>query len=212
MVTVPNLRQRLLAYEPQEVSVDKKFRASVAVVARHMPSSMEILLIQRAHKKGDPWSGQMAFPGGHIEATDASPQAAAERETEEEVGFSLAHGECLGRLDDQHASMAKMVISAFVYVLDPPEIVPNYEVKAALWVPVTQLLNPVHHLEYAYPPPAGPIRSPGIRVGDSSQVVWGITYRFLKHLFEVAGSPLPVQADPSGGEADAVFDGSNSSQ
>ena len=65
---------------------------------RSGPEGAEVLLIRRAEREGDPWSGHMAFPGGHIEAGE-SPLEAAIRETEEEVGLALArHSTLLGPL------------------------------------------------------------------------------------------------------------------
>ncbi|MDP6186793.1 MAG: NUDIX domain-containing protein, partial [Pseudomonadales bacterium] len=60
----------------------------------------DLLFIQRANRDGDPWSGQMAFPGGHREAEDPSLLAAAMRETHEEIGVQLHSSHCIGRLND----------------------------------------------------------------------------------------------------------------
>ena len=57
-------------------------RAAVAVVLRDgAGGGVEVLLIERAHKAGDPWSGHMAFPGGRQDPTDLSARHTAERET-----------------------------------------------------------------------------------------------------------------------------------
>ena len=50
----------------------------------------EVLLIRRAARRGDPWTGHIALPGGHREVTDADDCAAAAREAQEEVGFDLS--------------------------------------------------------------------------------------------------------------------------
>ena len=47
--------------------------AAVAIILRQQPDapdSTDILFIKRAEKVGDPWSGHMAFPGGHRERED----------------------------------------------------------------------------------------------------------------------------------------------
>ncbi len=56
-----------------------------------------LLYIRRA-ERGDPWSGQIAFPGGHVDVADASPLAAAYRETQEEIGITASGISCLGEL------------------------------------------------------------------------------------------------------------------
>ena len=77
-------------------------RARVAIALHEGGGSLELLFIERASRDGDPWSGHMAFPGGRVDDTDLGPRAAAERETLEEVGLSLAGAELLGQLDDIH--------------------------------------------------------------------------------------------------------------
>ena len=86
------------------------------------------------------------------------------------------------------------MVSAFVYaVAQPPALRPNHEVRAALWVPLQQLVEPARRVDYR---PASFPRDlpayPGIVVGDPERhVVWGLTYRFLEGFFEVLGSPFP---------------------
>ena len=64
-------------------------RAAVSIVLRMKAGSTEILFIVRALREGDPWSGQIAFPGGHSEPQDQSMRETAERETTEETGIDL---------------------------------------------------------------------------------------------------------------------------
>ena len=61
-------------------------RAAVSIILRMNGGSIEILFILRALREGDPWSGQIAFPGGHFEPRDQSMRETAERET-----LSLIH-------------------------------------------------------------------------------------------------------------------------
>ena len=58
-----------------------------------------VLLTKRAEKLRS-HSGQVAFPGGRIDPTDASPEAAALRETAEEIGLGADHVEIVGRMPD----------------------------------------------------------------------------------------------------------------
>src|SRR5262249_57053733 len=91
------------------------------LVLRGKAQEPELLFIERARHPDDPWSGHMAFPGGRVDPGDSDPRAAAERETLEEVGLSLAGAEALGQLDDlegRHAGRRlPLVISAYVYHL-----------------------------------------------------------------------------------------------
>ena len=63
--------------------------AAVAVVLRPGTDSPEVLLIERTRVEGDPWSGQMALPGGRRDAADRSLLETAVRETREETGVAL---------------------------------------------------------------------------------------------------------------------------
>ncbi len=190
MVAIDALRRALAVHEPRVLGGRR--RAAVAVVVHDAAAGPEMLFIERARHPADPWSGHMAFPGGRVDPGDADTRAAAERETREEVGLSLAGAERLGRLDDLHAGVrfvAPLVLSAFVYrVAEQAVLTPNHEVAAALWVPVRTLLDPERHVGYRW----GPRRWPGICVGDPDrQVVWGLTYRLLEGLFGVAGLRFP---------------------
>jgi 8-oxo-dGTP pyrophosphatase MutT (NUDIX family) len=187
MRSVDDIRAALRAHAPQEIAA--KRRAAVAVVL-HDAAEPSMLFIERAERLGDPWSGQMAFPGGRIDAGDASVRAAAERETREEVGLDLAGADLLGRLDDLHAGVrlvAPLVLSSFVYRLAaaPSALMLNHEVRDAFWVPIRTLLDPDARVTHRW----GAIgRFPGICVGHPERhVVWGLTYQLLGRFFEVAG-------------------------
>lgn len=193
------IRGRLRDHAPLEIGDDEAAnRAAVAMVLHDAPAGPSVLFIERARREGDPWSGHMAFPGGRMDATDATPQAAAERETFEEVGLSLEGAELIGRLDDKRGNPRAhptLVISAFVYrVADDraPALTPNYEVASAFWFPVAQLLAREHQAIYA----AHELEFPGIRVGEERHVVWGLTYSFLESFFDTIGRPLEDRWQP----------------
>jgi 8-oxo-dGTP pyrophosphatase MutT (NUDIX family) len=195
--TLELIRRNLEAYEPTLLPVEGKRQAAVSIVLSGGGAAPELLFIERARRSGDPWSGHMAFPGGRVESTDRSARHAAERETWEEVGFSLEAADYLGRIDDLqgHAAAAArdMVISAHVYQLrEPVEIVPNHEVEEAFWFPLAALLDEERHVVHAVDLPGRGSHFPGILVGAPDRhVVWGLTYRFLELFFEVVGRPLP---------------------
>ena len=158
-------------------------RAAVAAIFRRSSDGTELLFIERATRDGDPWSGQMALPGGRVDRTDVSSSATAERETREEIGVDLTHARRLGRLDDFHGGGRPIIVTPHGYWWDgaPPELRLNHEVAAALWVPLQHLGDPSNRIDYVYPP-LGDQRWPGIAVpGD--RVVWGLTLRLLNDLF-----------------------------
>ena len=75
-------------------------RSAVVMMLREVAGGdVEILMIERAQRAGDPWSGHMGFPGGRVDAGDVHSYAAALRECMEEIGLDLAsHGCFMGRL------------------------------------------------------------------------------------------------------------------
>ncbi len=200
MLSLPTIQRALDAHEPELVEVAPR-RAAVAMVL-HQPDSgagVEVLLIERARREGDPWSGQMAFPGGRKDESDPDLRHTAIRETREEVGLVLEGAPVLGRLDDQSGSRAgrseTLVISGFVFEVEHRSpTTPNDEVESAFWVPLSDLLDPALRIEYRHPPHPE-IVFPAVVVGDPDRhVVWGLTLRFLERFFELVapegGAPL----------------------
>lgn len=197
MPTVDDLRAALARRTP--AVLEGRRRAAVALVLHEAPAGPAMLFIERARRLGDPWSGDMAFPGGRVDPSDADARAAAERETREEVGLDLAPAERLGRLDDLQAGipwLAPFVLSGFVYRLPArTPLRPNVEVREAFWVPVSDLLDPDRQTGHRV---AG-VRFPAICVGEPGRpVVWGLTYRLLDGLLATAGTRLPGWGWPFG--------------
>ena len=197
---VDDVRRALLEYQPTLHEAGLQHRAAVAIVLTDNAGSLDLLLIERARRAGDPWSGQMAFPGGRVDVADATPRAAAERETLEEVGLSLAGSEFLGRLDDLPGlpvPASDFAVSAFVfYASDPSALALNHEVQEAFWFPLNSLSDRERHIDHPAKSESDQL-FPGILVGEPGRhVVWGLTYRFLDRFLKILGQPLP-QRTPS---------------
>ena len=163
--------------------------AAVATILRDGPEGAEVLLIRRASRAGDPWSGHMAFPGGREDPADRDLLATALRETHEEVGLDLEKAaRPLGRLDDVPAiargRRVGMTIAPFVFALQHERpLVTNEEVEEVLWAPLGPLVRGEADTHVGYDVQGQHLELPGYDV--RGRVVWGLTYRMLESLFDV---------------------------
>jgi 8-oxo-dGTP pyrophosphatase MutT (NUDIX family) len=166
-------------WERAGVTATKPAAVLVPVVARLEPTVLLTLRTPelRSH------SGQIAFPGGRIDPTDASPQAAALREAQEEIGLDEEFIEPIGYLD-LYLTFSGFRILPLVARVDPDyrlKINPD-EVADAFEVPLEFLMTPGNHQRlkrdwqgierhyYAMP--------------FNDRYIWGVTAGILRNLYE----------------------------
>ena len=173
--------------------------AAVAAILRETGSGLELLFIERARCPGDPWSGDLAFPGGRLEEGDADLRATAERETLEEIGLDLAAAESIGRLSDLTTAHQQMVIAAFVYYLGGREpdgesaLQLSSEVADAFWFPLMALLEPGRQASQTFETRGMSAIYPTIDLlGTGRPVLWGVTHRLVSRLLQCLGCSLPA--------------------
>jgi 8-oxo-dGTP pyrophosphatase MutT (NUDIX family) len=119
--------------------------AAVLVPLIDRKDGMTVLLTQRtAHLSAH--AGQIAFPGGRIEADDPDAIAAALRETEEEVGLPRDRVTVIGRLDT-YVTGTGFEITPIVGIIEPPYplTIDPFEVAEAFEVPLSYILDPHNH-------------------------------------------------------------------
>lgn len=161
-------------------------RAAVALALRHdAAGALDLLLIRRAERAGDPWSGQVALPGGRYAPNDESLLETALRETWEETGIDLhLHGRVLGTLDElrpRTATLPSIIVTPVVVALEAaPALVLNHEVAEAFWIPVETLRDPAVSRESSVHVRGATWRVPSFVLGE--HVVWGMTERILRQL------------------------------
>ena len=119
--------------------------AAVLVPLVLRPGGLTVLLTQRTDHLYD-HAGQISFPGGRIEEHDESPEAAALRETEEEVGLSHQKVELIGRLDTYIVRTGFEVTPAVGFVHPPFDIDPDpFEVAEVFEVPLSFIVDRANH-------------------------------------------------------------------
>lgn len=186
--SLEQLRQAMAQRPAAKVPARVSSRAAVALILRPFGTGLELLLIRRAEHPRDPWSGQMAFPGGRAEPGDRDLEQTAVREVAEEIGLDLIRSaEALGPLDEVRA-MARLrpmdlTIQPFVFHLrEPAEAQARSEVESVHWLDLDRLLSPAARATHEYRHEGQLLRFPCLRV--DGLVIWGLTHRMLMGLAE----------------------------
>jgi 8-oxo-dGTP pyrophosphatase MutT (NUDIX family) len=131
-------------------------------------------------------SGQIAFPGGKIDADDADPTAAALREAQEEIGLPPDHVEVLGQLP-QYVTGTQFFITPVVALVRPGFVLqPNpHEVDDVFEVPLAFLMNPLNHQRHGFEW-EGVMRewyAIPYQDGHQERFIWGATAGMLRNLY-----------------------------
>ena len=128
-------------------------------------------------------SGQISFPGGGIDADDRSPEDAALRETEEEIGLDRSFIETVGRLPDYVSGTGFRIMPVLAVVRPGFDLTPNpTEVDEVFEVPLSFLMQPSNHRQasrifqgkerFFYEMPYG------------ERYIWGITAGIVRRIYE----------------------------
>jgi 8-oxo-dGTP pyrophosphatase MutT (NUDIX family) len=159
-------------------------RESAVLVPMFRDAAGEITLVLIRRSDYGIHGGQLAFPGGKREPTDASLLATALRETEEEVGLSAAAIDVLAALSPVQTLTSGFHIAPFLARITPP---PTWhfqptEIAEVLEVPLRHILDPANAGQELWQLPGWP--TPELisfwRIGPYH--LWGATYRILHQL------------------------------
>lgn len=181
VITLAQVRGALRGYQAKTVQAPEARPAAVALALLDGSGGLEVLLIRRAERADDPWSGQIAFPGGRYEQQDGDLLATAIRETREETGVELTNTERLGSLDDLYPrtpTLPPVVVRPFVFALGGrPGLIPSAEVQRAFWLPLGRLREPGVRREITLTIRGAARTFPAYLVDN--EVIWGMTERIL---------------------------------
>lgn len=170
-------------------------RSAVSVVMfENEQQDTELLLMQRAQRQGDPWSGHISFPGGRMETQDAHPLATAKRELHEEMGIDISNAaDFVGRSSDvvtrQHAKTAPMIVSPYLFRCHQrPEINANHEAVHTFWMPLSYIANQDNRDSMTWQLGGKnfgvPLKMPCYFYQEKR--VWGLTLLMLDELVKIA--------------------------
>jgi len=171
----------------QPITLDMPEARAAAVLIPIYPAPEPTIIFTVRSESLPSHKGQISFPGGSIDPDDASPEHAALREAEEEIGLDPSSVTLVGRLDDMPTFVSGYVVSPIVGLLDGrPELTPNpAEVAHVLQVPLDDLVDDIRRepgfseLGRTYPTEAWVW---------NEHVIWGVTARLLRDLLARLGA------------------------
>lgn len=195
MTTMQDFEERLAsvlkAHPPHRVTIEGARHAAVLlpIVAEPEPTLIFTVRTETLPKH----KGQISFPGGSIDDTDASAQDAALRETQEELGLEPSAVRVLGELDTTPTFVSGYVVSPFVgWLEEQPDLRPNpAEVAKVLEVPLDDLVDEIRrepgfeHSGRTYPTEAWVW---------NGHVIWGVTARIMRIFLALLGEAGLVAA------------------
>ena len=156
------------------VSEEQGANAAVALILKPKDNDFEILLVKRAKNPADPWSGQIALPGGKRDPKDQSLKATVTRETLEETGINLENHLFLGVSTVLESEPKRgLCILPFIILLQRDEEITlnRNELEAYMWIPYERIIHSKGTFKYSF------ARVPAFLL--EKDVVWGITHRIL---------------------------------
>ena len=192
------LRERFAAppaWEPETRGDGGRFAgyersdASVLVPLVQRDHGLTLLLTQRtAHLRDH--AGQISFPGGRAEPTDADAVDTALREAEEEVGLARRHVEVIGALP-VYRTVTHYDVTPVVALVQPPFDlrIDSQEVAEAFEVPLSFLMSPANHRRHVFDWDGGShqfLSMPWPRPdGQGEYFIWGATAAMLRNFYRL---------------------------
>lgn len=173
-----------------EFAAEKRFvlgqaTPAAVLIPLVMREQLTVLLTQRTHHLST-HSGQIAFPGGKIDASDKDAIGAALREANEEVGLDVSAIEVLGQLPVYSTGSAFTVTPVVALIRNDVVITPNpNEVAEVFEVPLAFLMNPKHHRHHQleWQSSQRSWLSMPYMDGDIERYIWGATAGMLRNFY-----------------------------
>ncbi len=141
-----------------------------------------VLLTQRAQHLPD-HAGQVSFPGGKIDKSDASPLASALREAEEEIGLARDFVEPIGYLDLYMTTLGYRIVPVIARIRPGFALTLNTgEVDASFEVPLAFVMDIANHQSHSRDWQGIKRHYYAITFGE--RYIWGVTAGILRNLYD----------------------------
>ena len=162
------------------LSEEPDAEAAVALLLKPVDQDLRFLIVKRAESPVDPWSGQMAFPGGKRDVKDRGLKYTVARETLEETNIDLLD-RCrfLGLMETMRSTeRPEMKVLPFVFLLEhEPRIRLNEELEEFAWISLEELAQHRGTIKFGF----GEV--PAYIIGK--RAIWGLTYGILERVFQI---------------------------
>jgi len=160
-------------------STEQEANAAVAILLKPADRDVNILFVKRVENPRDPWSGQIALPGGKRDPKDRDLKETVLREILEETGINLLeHCRFLGVIEAVRSQLnPKMKILPVVILLEHEPVIKlnRDELERYYWIPIKDLVKNERIVKSGFKP------RPAFVIGDIK--IWGLTFRILKNFF-----------------------------
>jgi len=167
----------------QKVAEVRPIRPAAVLVPVVDHPEPTVLLTQRSAHLPD-HAGQVSFPGGKIDKSDADPLASALREAEEEIGLDRSHIEPLGYLDLYMTTLGYRIVPVIARVLPGFKLTLNEsEVDATFEVPLAYLMDQTNVQRHSRVWQGMTRHYYAITFGE--RYIWGVTAGILRNLHEL---------------------------
>ena len=163
-------------------SVNGSFLPASVIALLSFEKEPVLYFIQKADVEGYPWSGQMAFPGGHTDPEDSNREETALRELEEEMGIKKENVEIIGSIG-HFSTINNREIKVFIGSWNKKEeiIFDKAEISRVIPISLNYLIS--HHIKKGFN-----VQKPvvyDLSYPFEDVVIWGATAKMLFHLIEI---------------------------
>jgi 8-oxo-dGTP pyrophosphatase MutT (NUDIX family) len=191
------LRERLAHQPPWTVEDDDErhwrqlaqqqpVRAAAVLIGIVLRDTGPTLLLTQRNADLTDHPGQISFPGGRVEESDASPVETALRETEEEIGLARSHIEIIGRLPQYRTGTGYNVTPVVGLITPPFDLQPDVrEVAEVFEVPLAFLMNGRNHQRHVVELPGQSVRRSFYSMPFKQYFIWGATAAMIRNLFHL---------------------------